>query len=37
MMSIWQVNHVGFKIERFATWGRARASAVQYIEGAAYV
>jgi len=37
MVSLWQTNCIGLRVERFCTWARARASAVAYITGAAYV
>ena len=37
LVSLWQHNMIGLRAERFATWARARASAVTYITGAAYV
>jgi HK97 family phage major capsid protein len=36
-VSLWQTNCIGLRVERFCTWARARASAVAYITGAAYV
>lgn len=37
LVSLWQHNMVGLRVERYATWARARASSVAYITGAAYV
>jgi hypothetical protein len=37
LLSLFQLNMVGLKITRFATWKRVRAGAVYYISGAAYV
>jgi len=36
-VSLWQTNCIGLRVERFCTWARARATAVAYITGAAYV
>ena len=37
LVSLFQLNLVGLKITRFATWKRVRTGAVYYISGAAYV
>jgi HK97 family phage major capsid protein/HK97 family phage prohead protease len=37
LVSLWQHNMVGLRVERYATWARARMSSVSYITGAAYV
>jgi HK97 family phage major capsid protein/HK97 family phage prohead protease len=37
LVSLWQNNLVGLRVDRFITWKRARASAVAWISGAAYV
>jgi HK97 family phage major capsid protein len=36
MTSLWQMNMVAFKAERFITWGKRRSQAVQLISGANY-
>jgi HK97 family phage major capsid protein/HK97 family phage prohead protease len=36
MVSLWQMNCVGLRAERFITWKRANANAVKYLTGAAY-
>jgi len=36
MVSLWQMNMVGIRAERFINWAKRRAGAVQYIDGAAY-
>lgn len=36
MVSLWQMNMVGIRAERFINWTKRRAGAVQYITGAAY-
>ena len=35
--SLWQQNLVGVKVVRFINWTRARATAVRFVSGAAYV
>lgn len=35
-VSLWQMNMVGIRAERYINWGKRRAGAVQYITGAAY-
>lgn len=35
-MSLWQMNMVGIRAERYINWGKRRPGAVQYITGAAY-
>lgn len=35
-VSLWQLNLVGLKAERFINWTRARSSAVAFVSGAAY-
>jgi hypothetical protein len=37
MRSLWQMNLVALKVTAYANWKLARASAVQYVSGAAYV
>lgn len=37
LKSFWQNNLVGLRVEQFRTWKVARATAVEYISGAAYV
>ena len=37
MVSLWQMNMVGIRAERFINWTKRRPGAVQYITGAAYV
>jgi len=37
LVSLWQHNMIGLRVERFCTWARARSTAVAYITGAAYV
>lgn len=37
LKSLWQNNLVGFRVERYITWKRGRDSAVEYIDGNAYV
>jgi HK97 family phage major capsid protein len=37
LTSLWQANLVGIRAERFITWGKARATAVDRITSAAYV
>ena len=37
MRSLWQLNLCGLKVTAYANWKLARASAVQYVSGAAYV
>lgn len=36
MVSLWQMNMVGIRAERFINWTKRRAGAVQYITGADY-
>lgn len=36
MVSLWQMNMVGLRAERFINWKRRRADAVAYITGAGY-
>ena len=36
MVSLWQMNMVGIRAERFINWTKRRTGAVQYITGAAY-
>lgn len=36
MVSLWQMNMIGIRAERFINWGKRRSGAVQYITGAAY-
>ena len=36
MVSLWQMNMVGIRAERFINWTKRRAGAVQFITGAAY-
>jgi HK97 family phage major capsid protein len=36
MVSLWQMNCVGLRAERFITWKRANANAVKYLTAAAY-
>jgi HK97 family phage major capsid protein/HK97 family phage prohead protease len=36
MVSLWQMNMVGLRAERFINWKRRRTEAVAYITGAAY-
>lgn len=36
VFSLWQKNCVGIRAERWITWAKARAEAVQYISGANY-
>lgn len=35
-VSLWQMNMVGIRAERYINWGKRRAGAVQYITGTAY-
>ncbi|WP_025294163.1 phage major capsid protein [Sphingomonas sanxanigenens] len=35
-VSLWQMNLVGIRAERYINWGKRRPGAVQYITGAAY-
>jgi HK97 family phage major capsid protein len=37
MVSLWQHNMVGLRVERMCTWARARTASVAWISGAAYV
>ncbi len=37
MTSLWQMNLVGIRAERYITWGKARSTAVDRITGVAYV
>lgn len=36
LVSLWQNNLVGIRVERFVTWVKGRTGAVQYISGANY-
>lgn len=36
MVSLWQMNLVGIRAERFINWTKRRAGAVQFIDSAAY-
>lgn len=36
MLSLWQLNQIGLKAERFITWARRRSSAVAWIQNAKY-
>jgi len=36
LVSLWQNNMIALRVERFATWARARQASVAYITGAAY-
>jgi HK97 family phage prohead protease len=36
MLSLWQLNMLGLKAERFITWARRRTSAVAWIQNAKY-
>lgn len=36
MVSLWQMNMVGIRAERFINWGKRREGAVQYIDSAKY-
>jgi len=36
MVSLWQMNMVGIRAERYINWGKRRAGAVQFITGTAY-
>lgn len=36
MISLWQMNMIGIRAERYINWGKRRPGAVQYITGAAY-
>lgn len=36
MVSLWQMNMVGIRAERFINWTKRRAGAVQYIDAAKY-
>ena len=36
MVSLWQMNLVGIRAERFINWKKRRAGAVQYIDAANY-
>ena len=36
MVSLWQMNLVGIRAERFINWSKRRAGAVQYIDSANY-
>ncbi|NNM75045.1 phage major capsid protein [Enterovirga aerilata] len=36
LMSLWQMNMVGIRAERFINWRKRRAGAVQYIDAARY-
>lgn len=35
-VSLWQMNMVGIRAERYINWGKRRAGAVQYLTGTAY-
>lgn len=35
-VSLWQMNMVGIRAERYINWGKRRSGAVQYITGTAY-
>ncbi|MEG8222429.1 phage major capsid protein [Sphingomonas sp. HH69] len=35
-VSLWQMNMVGIRAERYINWGKRRAGAVQFITGTAY-
>jgi hypothetical protein len=37
MVSLWQLNLVGLRVERLINWKRGRLSAAKYISGATYV
>jgi hypothetical protein len=37
LASLWQQSLVGIRVDRVINWKRARASAVAFIEGVAYV
>jgi HK97 family phage major capsid protein/HK97 family phage prohead protease len=37
LKSLWQNNLVGLRVEKYITWLRGRAAAVEYINGNAYV
>jgi Phage capsid family len=36
MLSLWQLNQIGLKAERFITWARRRSTAVAWIQNAKY-
>jgi HK97 family phage major capsid protein len=36
MQSLWQLNQIGIKAERFITWARRRSTAVAWIQNAKY-
>jgi len=36
MISLWQLNQLGLKVERYITWARRRATAVAWIQNAKY-
>jgi hypothetical protein len=36
MTSLWQMNLVGIRAERFVNWSKRRAGAAQWIDSAAY-
>lgn len=36
MRSLWQENLIGLRVERYITWLRARSSAVEWLDNAAY-
>ena len=36
MTSLWQNNLIGLRAERTINWGKRRAEAVEYINGANY-
>lgn len=35
-VSLWQMNMIGIRAERYINWGKRRAGAVQYLTGTAY-
>jgi len=35
-VSLWQMNMIGIRAERYINWGKRRSGAVQYITGTAY-
>ena len=35
-VSLWQMNWVGLRVERWITWLKRRSQAVQYMQGAKY-
>jgi hypothetical protein len=36
MVSLWQMNMIGIRAERYINWAKRRAGAVQYIDSARY-